>query len=225
MGKIRDDAPELREIIGSAVNGVGPIEELAALGAATLALPIDRVADSFSAPAKWNADRRLAGALWRVKYGDDRRSAGLEASLLFAALLRKHPTFKNFSAVPNSPTMKNFAGRVIAEWAKERCEDCGGTGLKNPDPTNPSEIAARNASRTKRCETCQQHPGLAKIDEAARALAIDLPAHVYRKFWAKRFPIAHELLRRIEPSIERPLHSQRRKRTITRNRPGAHAAG
>jgi hypothetical protein len=208
----RDERPDLREIIGAAVNGrkEHDLEEVAALGAATLILP-DRALDA-PAPTKWSLDRRLAEALWRVKGGHDGRSSGPDASILFAQRLLKHPMFANFGAVPGSPTMRRFAGRVIVEWARDWCPDCGGLSLENPDPHH----AARNVHRTKWCETCKPHPGFARVDHPARALALELPKAIYFRHWCRRFDQAHRLLREIEPTIAGPLHSQRRKRSIAR---------
>jgi hypothetical protein len=181
------------------------------MGAATLVLP-KAPTDGTEAP-RWNSHRRLAGLLWRLKYGDDRRSAGPEASALFAWLLGRHPMFSGYGCAPGCPTLRRFAGRVITEWVKDRCADCGGTSLKNPDP---GDEIARNAFRTKRCETCKQHPGLMKIDHNARMCAIEWTENAYRKYWCRRFDWAHTLLREIEPSISGPLQSQSRQRTIPR---------
>jgi hypothetical protein len=216
----REDPPDLRERIAAAVNDDGPLDDIAALGAAQLVLPHQATLEPVS--PKWNPYRRLSSLLWRLKFGDDRRSAGPEASALFAWILRRHPMFKGYGCVPECTTLRRFAGRVISEWVMDRCPDCGGTSLKNPEK---GDEIARNAFRTKRCETCQQHPGLARIDHNARMRAIEWPERAYRNYWGRRFDWAHALLREIEPSICGPLQSQSRKRSIPRIRSGAHAAG
>jgi hypothetical protein len=205
----RDEAPpDLREMVGVAVTAChgteSALSRVAALGAATLALPDGPLLEP--APASWHKDRRLSGVLWRIRGRD--RPARREAAILLARRLRRHHLFKNFCAADEM--LLNFSWVVVIEWEHDRCSACGGTMLVNPDP----DATARNVHRTKRCEVCQRHPGRAKIDHAARASALKVSREVYDKHWAHRFDRAHALLVGIEPKIESPLRKQSSRRSI-----------
>lgn len=184
-------------------------ERIGALGAAVMIPSKEPTTEPVQ--TKWDERRRLAGLLWRLKFGecpDPTLNIGSgtegEAAALFAWYLRRHRMFERFQSTPRSRLLLGFARRVIHEWCRDRCPHCGGTKLAGVD----AKAAARNVLRLKRCPKCLDHPGRPGLDHHARASALELTPKLYHRHFAQRFQWAHEELKRIVPTIRRPIARQ-----------------
>jgi hypothetical protein len=189
-------------------------ERIGALGAATLVCSKEPTREPVR--TKWDDRRRLAGMLWRLKFGecpDPTLNIGSategEAATLFAWYLRRHRMFERFQSTPRSTLLKGFARRAIQELCHDKCAHCGGTKLAGVD----AQAAARNMLRLKRCQQCVNHPGQPRIDHAARVRALGLPAgsqgnRIYRFHFERRFRWAHEELKRIVQTMRMPVARQ-----------------
>lgn len=212
-----EDRPNLREQIGVAVSRAmreGDFTAAGALGAATLKLPSEQL--ERPDPAAWSEKRLIAEALWHAKYANDRIQERV-AARCFHGWLGRQRMFEGYkNRQPwHWPTAEKrtrgdplfwLACLVVREWIMDRCEECGGTGLKGVDP----DQAARNVERYKRCDACKAHAGRPKVDHDLRQLVIDVPAGVYRRYWSFRFTWAAEQLAEIEDTIIGPLARQKR---------------
>lgn len=70
---------------------------------------------------------RLAGLLWRLKYGLQ-REAFKPAVLLLARAIRARARAKRWRAAPPD-IWQRIAARAITEWLEPPCETCGGRGI------------------------------------------------------------------------------------------------
>ncbi len=208
----------IRERVGIAVNSSdlapthGGSTIVAALGAAAMVRDGIRVGpagpciavNAVGSPVI-DARRRLASLLQRAKFGHD-HSVIKPAIYLFVAFIKKRNDYLHWKIRNEDSLLVRFAGAVLGEWLRDRCQVCGGGGqILTSD-------AGRNAS-TKTCRHCKGN-GAEPVSHAARAASVGVPMEIYQRHWEVRFKAARSWLEGIERSNLANLQTQIRRSTV-----------
>lgn len=226
-----EDKPDLRELVGVAVNASvlvmrpevrGPADMLVALGGAAQELRDGWVrADGKRVGADAPASS-LAPLLWRLKFG--RQATFAEAAMLLAMriaagderfLARKvwpWPRHPSHGAVEQQRRVV-MAAQVISEWCNERCSYCGGVGKQQL--VRARGAGGRKARRSGRamavlgaklvtCAACGGS-GRSRVVVADRARALGVTMEVYERRWSRRFVRCENELRRVVGRLDGPL--------------------
>lgn len=238
---------DIRELIGSAVNSSrlviearreGPLERVAALGAAALeiAAGADRQNLTIAAMQPEVYSRSMSKAalmihvgglddrdviaselgpvLWHVRDGkqEDRVPQAVQ---LFVLWLRTRPLLAELCTPENSERLKQFATRVMHEWLSDVCPACGGSGKMERSKTGswirPRGAMQRNAV-FRVCTACNGTRRAAP-SHGSRARCIGLtPVEYDDQRWAQRFNAAAIWLGQISQRVRRPLTAQLERR-------------
>lgn len=231
--------PDIRELIGRAVNTSGltlrqhegPLDRVAALGAATLAVRLgaDRqdvpIATAY-AGMKLNGtpiDARdalhgeLAAELMHIFEGDqvERLQA---ATNLFATWIAHRRLFAEYAGVEHATMRLAFAQRAMHEWLSPHCASCKGSKKQQRSKTGqwltPQGNMQRNAVY-RPCSACQG-TGRQPSSPPQRMKALGLTREQYDAGrWDQRFSAGITWLSELLPRrLNRPLTAEleRRKR-------------
>jgi hypothetical protein len=207
-----DEKPDVRELVGSAVNssslvmrprGEGALDRVAALGAATL---------NAGLPGE------LGAVLWHLRFGRHQQQLG-RASSLFTDWMMERPQFAEIEPdVARRLLLQMFAPLALHEWLSDRCSTCGGSGkmerTRDGAVIRPRGSMQRNA-RFAPCRACGGN-GRARPNHKLRARALGVPIKWYfDQRWPARFMMAdHWLTHALSGRLIDPLTRQleRRKR-------------
>ncbi|VVD76527.1 hypothetical protein PEP31012_00871 [Pandoraea eparura] len=165
----------------------------------------------------------LGAILWHMKYGQDVKRAGLRrATLLLASRVRsagkfKRSKFTGFSTSDkrnarlgadveraSADIIERFAVRIITEWVADLCPTCHGRRWI-PRASTPRVAGAVPLQ----CPTCAG-AGKPIEDEAARARAIGVELHVYRRHWSRLFAWTLAVLDQIDADTGHVVREQMR---------------
>ncbi|VVE28401.1 hypothetical protein PPN31114_03523 [Pandoraea pneumonica] len=165
----------------------------------------------------------LGRLLWRMKYGQDVKHAGMKrATLILASRVRASGKFKRskFTGVTKADRrdarmgfdverssvdiVERFAARVITEWVADLCVTCHG---RRWIPRMSKSKAA--AAPLLQCPGCGG-TGRAPQDDAARARCMGLDLEVYRKHWSRLFAAMLALLDEVDAATEATVKKQMR---------------
>lgn len=189
------------------------VEVLGALGAAAHNRYFDDAKQHTQArltaagTAEINPAKRLASLLQRAKAGVD-HAAIRPAIILFAHELNHQRDCQQWRIRNGAAMVLRFAERVVLEWLRDRCAQCGGAGR-----VPVGKIGQRN-TLTQCCGLCGGS-GAARISHPARAQAIGVTHQIYDRHWTERFIRAHALLLKIESSNISAIHAQLRVGTMS----------
>jgi hypothetical protein len=231
--------PDIRELVGRAVNtsalklrqGEGPLDRVAALGAATLAVRLG--ADRTDVPiATAYAGQKLNGTPIDVRdalHGDlaadllhvfeggqlERLPAAIN---LFAAWIAHRRLFTEFAGVEHEPLRRKYAERALHEWLSPHCAACRGSKKQQRSRTgqwiSPQGNMQRNAI-FRPCSACDG-TGRQASSPPQRMKALGLTREQYDAGrWDQRFSAGLTWLNELLPRrLNRPLTAEleRRKR-------------
>ncbi|MGI4856744.1 MAG: hypothetical protein ACRYHA_07435 [Janthinobacterium lividum] len=176
----------------------------------------------------------LGRLLWRMKYGQDVKRAGLaRAAWLLSDHLRHAHRFdpsraKRLRKLPHSDNSETGAAqgdvidrlacRALVEWINDRCPQCRGrgtigqaacaVGVSRGTPTGRRK--PRPASPA--CQLCPTCRGSEKrrVDHPARARALGLSLDQYQRHWERRFDFALAALDRVDGLVADQLKRRHR---------------
>lgn len=235
---VEDKKPDIRELVGVAVNTSvltlkedqeRALDRVAALGAAALTVStgadLENVTIGGSRHVVYGEqlDARdvLAGELgpilWHIRYGGQH---GLvpRAIPLYARWLQGRRIFAAFTEEAHVLVLERFSGRVLHEWLSDRCVACGGSGkmerTKQGSWIRPRGSMQRNAT-FRVCVACNG-TRRASVSHTERVKWLGIERSKYEsERWSRLFEAALTWLsQRHAKRITRPLTIQleRRKR-------------
>lgn len=228
-----DEKPDIRELVGVAVNTSvltlepgheGPLDRVAALGAASLAVSTaadrDNVTIAGSRHQVYGDDldvrdvlvAELGPMLWHLRYGGQYGQIP-KAVPLYARWLSGR---RIFDSITDAALIERFAARVLHEWLSDRCVACGGSGklerTKGGSWIRPRGSMQRNAV-FRVCGACNgTRRAMPSHTERVRWLGLELTVYESER-WGQRFNAALAWLSVIAARMHRPLTAQLERRT------------
>jgi hypothetical protein len=184
---------DIREVMGIAINARNLGEDITG---ATLR-PVDRLA-AFGLAGCTTLNRRLAEAMWRVRWGKDRRSRKEAGEMFASLLLRSSLVRRKWNIWKPSEQLARFALAMVIEWEHDKCPQCGGAG---------SIPRSKGRDIRLHCGVCRGG-GRRRANHADRAMMMGISMGIYEKHWQRRCDEALALLDQIEAEIVGPLQAR-----------------
>lgn len=226
MSAAAENRPLLQEQVGRSLNSEGPLEYVAAMGAAEL--HVHHGADRKGMPVSVVVGTKghtpdpqdvlaaeLASLLWHIRYAGQHGFVP-RAAILFAGWMGYRGRFGSVPAIERSSLLHKLATRALHEWLSDRCIACGGSGKLERSPSGswirPRGSMQRNAVfRT--CKACDGSRRQA-VSHAQRVQLLGITRQRYdAERWDAHFKAAlHWLSAHVSPRLNRPLTVQLERR-------------
>lgn len=197
------------------------LDIVGAMGFARLEL----VAAARTPAARIAAD--LGSLIWRAREGRDKAAEGMMVHA-FADWVRASYPWAEEVDLADPGIVERFSSRVIEEWLRLRCMQCGGGGrmqqLPNGRLVKPG-IGGRGHVKLASCGLCQgtgrrkishaeRKRVLGGVDRASRTAIRRISDDEYTTLWARHFARAFTWLRELSNGSRQRLHDAAKGTTV-----------